>query len=426
MSDVFPRLDPHLVLSQKIEAPTVLRAVESIKQELQSRLSQIGLGKHVQAEVIAKLSDGSFVAKIADLPVHVQLPAQTQVGQKIQLSLNQVSPHLSFTLLDSSNTPTAYIVRAEINKNHPQFHDFIRQTQVEPTFNKNVQDPQFASTAATTHVATHSAQQANKTAPSAIAGIIEQANVKSIPSTAPIIGNDEPELSDAAKLIAHVLKLLAPSTNSAKIQLPTPLIPHHAFQASTGLSSLSTQIAQKLQQQLKESGLFYESHLVDWFAGKRTLEEIKREPQAQLLSAWHASSSQAENPIPRPDADRIAHILSQQLALLEHPKLCCHAQLDTHTTLVWEVGQTDEQSASNTTNEEHETKWLSSLKLDLPHLGKLQVMLALRGHELDIQLFSQASDTPEIVNAQLPELRRILANTGTQLCSFHSHYDESL
>ena len=39
-----------------------------------------------------------------------------------------------------------------------------------------------------------------------------------------------------------------------------------------------------LQQGLRESGLFYESHLARWFGGEYQIEDILREPQGRLSS----------------------------------------------------------------------------------------------------------------------------------------------
>ena len=41
-------------------------------------------------------------------------------------------------------------------------------------------------------------------------------------------------------------------------------------------------LSRLLQQGLRESGLFYESHLARWFSGNYSLEEILREPQGRL------------------------------------------------------------------------------------------------------------------------------------------------
>ncbi|AOK28178.1 MULTISPECIES: flagellar hook-length control protein FliK [Burkholderia] len=59
-----------------------------------------------------------------------------------------------------------------------------------------------------------------------------------------------------------------------------------AAQAASPVAALSAALARAVD----ESGLFYESHLVQWLAGQRTAAELAREPQVRLVSGWRRAA----------------------------------------------------------------------------------------------------------------------------------------
>lgn len=58
-----------------------------------------------------------------------------------------------------------------------------------------------------------------------------------------------------------------------------------------GDTAVPQAIAQSLARVVSESGLFYESHLLEWTQGKRELETLLREPQARLSATGSATSN---------------------------------------------------------------------------------------------------------------------------------------
>ena len=65
------------------------------QQAFQRALAPL-LGKALQGDVLAKLGDGSFVVKVADIPTRMQLPAGAQVGAGVPLTLVSVQPRPTF------------------------------------------------------------------------------------------------------------------------------------------------------------------------------------------------------------------------------------------------------------------------------------------------------------------------------------------
>mgnify|MGYP006301087555 CR=1 FL=1 len=93
----------------------------------------------------------------------------------------------------------------------------------------------------------------------------------------------------SARSIAD-LHLRFPAAPSA-LRLSQPLLPTSEVQGSS-------QVAQQLQHSVRDSGLFYESHLSRWFRGELSREQLQREPQ--MWRPLSFASAPPENPSPTP------------------------------------------------------------------------------------------------------------------------------
>lgn len=94
-----------------------LRAVEPVspadrsgdpKQEVLNRLTQIALGKTLQAEVLSRLNDGSYLLKIDNATLRAALPGNAQVGDLLPLKFVGTHPRPTFLLLGQEDAaPTS-------------------------------------------------------------------------------------------------------------------------------------------------------------------------------------------------------------------------------------------------------------------------------------------------------------------------------
>lgn len=91
--------------------------------------------------------------------------------------------------------------------------------------------------------------------------------------------------SQSARSIADLF-IRFPSSLSA-VRIAQPLL-------QTSAPSASPQVAESLQHSVRDSGLFYESHLARWFRGELSKEQLLREPQMTLplLANQGAQSAQ--------------------------------------------------------------------------------------------------------------------------------------
>lgn len=419
MSTIFPRLDPHLILTSKIEAPTVVNAIEAIKQELVLKLTQTGIGNRLQGEVIAKLPDGSFIAKIADLPVHVELPRNPAIGQKISLSISQILPHPVFTLHQTDQAASLVSVKSVAGKPETPFHDYIRQLSVER------QSPPQQTEQHEEHNTNTASANNNKSVNNSknIISNVPIRDAKSATVTTMAAVTPEAELSPAARLISQVLKEQSGSQALAQIRAPKALLTLQQLALSP--AQMSAQFAQEIRQNLQSSGLFYESHIADWLNNKRGIAELKQEPQAQLPIAPATADETVLQHLTKDQHEQLSQLVNQQLNLLDQQRLQYQGWLTPNIAFHWDLEAQEQASPhSATSQDESEKIWNSKLEVNLPELGKVSIMLTLRRNKLELNLQGNRVDTINRLNASFPELASQMHASGTDIVSYNSAYHE--
>ena len=182
------------------------------------------LGSKVPVSVLSRLGDGSFVVRVLDTPVRMQLPPGTQPGAELTMKVLAASPQPTFLLGDAT---------------------------------------------------LHGAPAPQGAQASSLAAAIAAA---SSPLSHTGGQNDAADLSPAARLLAQVLHSAAGdgaagARDTAAVTGAAPLLSQGAPDPA--------QLAGKLAQAIAKSGLFYESHVAEWAEGKRPLGELMQEPQAR-------------------------------------------------------------------------------------------------------------------------------------------------
>lgn len=96
---LFPRPEPTGTRPVTlIQALLPTSPLGDLREEVLHRLTQIKLGQQLEADVQAKLSDGSFLVKIADTTTRMNLPVSTNIGDKVALTLIGKEPRPTFLL----------------------------------------------------------------------------------------------------------------------------------------------------------------------------------------------------------------------------------------------------------------------------------------------------------------------------------------
>lgn len=221
-------------------------------------------------------------------------------------------------------------------------------------------------------------------------------------------------LSDAAR---------APAT-------PLPLGPINADLAHP------TEFAKALATLLRDSGMFYESHLARWSQGQYPLAFLQREPQAVagvVSDASRAAQTDVETlagAIARSDApaaavagnthaalpESLQPVIREQLQLLENRSLAVMMEPWPGQTARLEIAQEDRarDDREASAGVAAEASWVTRLSLDLPSLGRVDAELALAGNRLSLVFHADPDSSPDLA-CNIAKLTQAMAGTGITL-----------
>ncbi len=205
-------------------------------------------------------------------------------------------------------------------------------------------------------------------------------------------------------------------------------------------------LGRTLQQGLRESGLFYESHLSRWFGGEYPLEEILREPQGRLSPRLPQSGEQpgiqlgAQLDTPADEllragvrtgstevleslfkkagagashegiADqRTLPIVGEQLSTLQSGQLLFRGDLFPGRPLEWTVA---EREAGRNRSGGRERNWETRVTVTLPHLGPVTALLTLDGTAITVKVRAEKCETVPLLEAGRARLTEQLEGAG--------------
>ncbi|SNB46013.1 flagellar hook-length control protein FliK [Geobacter sp. DSM 9736] len=193
----------------------------------------------------------------------------------------------------------------------------------------------------------------------------------------------------------------------------------------------ATMLAARLREALGESGVFYESHLAEWAAGKRDLEELQREPQGRLsqrkpsspaalpdaperrrLTVIHGEEQQKPLAAQESRRTEIADpqtlpLVRQQLTLLQGGLFAWNGEAWPGQQMEWTVGEREPEP-----EKEQVKQWQASVKLDLPELGNVKAHLVLIEGKLTVALNVERPDTETRMEQHEGKLRSELSARG--------------
>lgn len=244
------------------------------------------------------------------------------------------------------------------------------------------------------------------------------------------------QLSETGRFISMLLQqpLLLPSDNRSAQPNSAQANAAPLFSAPPreGTPAQHTQLAQGLMQAISSSGLFYEFHLAQWVAGKRSLASLLLEPQGRLsgnhLSQLPGTASPPASPtgelrlpaLPHQDYPNPMHrdtqaLLRQQLDVLENGHLHWQGEIWPGQAIEWDtVGEKmDEPEGDGATRY---PVWKTSIRLSLPNLGYISAVLRLGESGIEVRLAATESSAA-ILRAGAGHLVAGLDSAGIRLSS---------
>jgi hypothetical protein len=343
------------VPTSPVSAPLPSDALGDARQQAFQRAVQTLLGKSVQGAVQARMSDGSFLVKVAGTSARMMLPPGAQVGSDVTMMLVALNPRPTFQISSDGNAPT------------------LAYAEAGP-------EDGLAAALRSNAVAT---------------GLLSKASAATLLQTL-ATGAPEPELSDTARAISTLLTKAQSGPNPPQAILgTTPLM----ASSLTG----TPQLAQALQDAIGRSGLFYESHVAEWAEGKRSLTELLREPQMQ--KSMQAAEADLAN----------AQLINLQLRTHEQDKVRWQGDAWPGQKVEWEIDKDAPDGKQN--GEEAQPAWRSGVRFRLPLLGKVDASVVLVGGALHIQIQTDTAESAAALRAQAGVLQQSLEASGAALAS---------
>lgn len=159
-------------------------------------------------------------------------------------------------------------------------------------------------------------------------------------------------------------------------------------------------LAQDIQRALTTSGLFYESHLEQFTAGKTTLANLLQEPQNQRHVA--------------PES-----MINKQLAVLENQRVQWQGEIWPGQKMDWQVQiqgdavDPDDHAANEQSADDRAIA--STLKLELPTLGTVTANISLHGGHVQVRIVAAEQDALARLRSGLPGLAEALTRHGQEL-----------
>ena len=402
---MLPRVDTTHRPTASIESPSAGASIGATKQEVASKLGQLVVGKSVRGEILSRLDDGTFFVKLAGVTARMALPQNTKVGDSIPLTLVALTPRPTFLLEGAqSNTTTTAV--------------FSRQDLID-SFLQNTSKENSSSSAATSKLISSDLLAAGSGRAELVS--LQQAIDVDGKSTS-VSPNDlaglstSTSLSNAGKLIDTLLK-------EAQQQGAT-----NALVGKTALVQIGEELlhpgklAAHLQQTISSSGLFYEAHIADWAAGKLTLSDLMREPQAQNAQATilNSNSNTAAGEVP----SNMAQMIHLQLDALEQQRIIWQGKLLPDLPMEWEIRRDERQAQDGENDDGATSSWQSTVRFELPQLGVVAATINMHAGHLQLLLRTDTAETVNSLQKHASVLADALKQTGSSLDSFSVKQDD--
>ncbi len=219
-----------------------------------------------------------------------------------------------------------------------------------------------------------------------------------------------PALSGAARAITTILQQ-AESRPGAPLAIvgKTPLMPSPDAPPDA--------LVHSLRNALGSSGLFYESHVAEWAAGKRPLQDLLREPQM-------AQAAQGERAAGGTDL-AAAQLINLQLHTHEQARVLWQGEAWPGQQMEWEVHRdAPEDGRGEHDGDEQGRTWRSGVRFRFPLLGDVTASVVLVGDQVHIQVNTGSTGSAAALRLHAGELEASMAAAGSPLSSLTIGLDD--
>ena len=362
-----------------LEAATHVVSSTDPRLDVFRRLSQISIGRELQATVDAMLDDGAFLVKVADTTARMMLPVGTKVGDTLSMIFIAKEPRPTFLLTQQQGSAPASL----------------------------------STTARLIDHLLHSAAQDG--APAAVV------------AKAPLLAS--PAAMDPKQVAAALQNTVASSGLFYESHLhewisggrPLPELaqePQAKFAANEPRAALLPQDANRvdlarLAENMRELG-----------NGAQKLIDLMRQSQIQgnplTTDADLIANTQATLPTVEPEAARLINL---QLNTLENQMIRWQGQLWPGQPMEWEISEDKPEGSSREAPQL--STWTSTVRFELPHLGDISATVRLVGDRVHVQVSTVNDEAASTLRKYGGMLADSLEAAGAPLDSLSVKQNES-
>jgi len=206
-----------------------------------------------------------------------------------------------------------------------------------------------------------------------------------------------------------------------------------------GAPNDSSLFAELLGEALSFNGIFYESHLLQWFYGERSVKDILREPQGRLSRKDKGERAQkadrngldgygddsviddllADDEETGPVDPRTLPIVHEQLKTLHSGQVFWHGEVWPGQEMEWSVLEDKKRNGNGV-----ERSWLSTLCLELPNLGRVEATIRLGKEGVSIHLNNEKESASLLMRREREALAQALSDANIKLLDMVVDHEE--
>lgn len=392
-------------------------------------------GATYQGKVLENLAGGRNLVQVGGQQLDMALPRGTQAGDSIRLTYLHNVPRPTFVMEQPVVSATQPVRLSQTAQQLTALAQLARPTATAqaappPTSPSPAQLAQ-AGLGAQRPILANTGPLTNPPATPATPGTTSTTTTTTTPTPAqvaqtgvaaqrPIFGNIAPLANPPSISGGSSQPMNAPTgafatataltggtpVDATRASLPSGLSTSNLAALQPGVASSQPALPQRLHQTLRESGLFYESHLARWTRGTFPLSDLRNEPQARLGGGMHEMATAAGLTGMPEEAARLA---GRQLLMLEGAPFFWQGFAWPGQWLEWQV---QEQTGGGAGTGEEANTWATELRLTLPRLGGVTARLSLAGERLTVGLSATEPAAREAMSAALPNLEQALQAAG--------------
>lgn len=363
-----------------LEAPTSTVSSTDARLEVFRRLTQIAIGKELQATVASKLDDGTYLVKVADAHARMALPVGARVGDTLSMVFVAKEPRPTFLLTQQQGSAPASLSTTARLIDH-----ILQLAEQDGAPSAVLAKAPLAASAAAADPKLVAANLRNALAAS---GLFYESHLHDWISGGRSLAElaHEPQARfEAQQKSAHA----TPPQNPANLDLT------------------------KLAASMRELG--DQAH---------TLMNLIRQAQQQAGNAGNTDAdliarSQAALPQIDPEAARIINL---QLNTLEHQQVRWQGELWPGQPMEWEVREDKSEGGSQ---QEQQSAWTSVVRFELPHLGDISATIRLAGDRVHVQVNTKTEAAASSLREHSGMLTDRLEAAGAPLDSLLVKQDEA-